>query len=276
MGGIIVNADDFGWTAGIDEAVDRLAELGTLSSTSVMGNMPRADDLRRLLRTDTRIGVGVHLTLTEGEPLSPRSEVGSLVGDDGAFMPQDTLRRRLHRRRVAMAEVELELRRQIRRARDLAGSRLDHWDSHHHVHRFEPLYSVFGRTCAAEGIRGMRAYKHFWPAPGSAPTPLRPGHRARSAVTESYYRLQLARWRRRFAAPKGILVMPDPAVLAGVRTADLPGVFEVLTHPATRTDGLPSHTDSSDRVRQYEALASDDVVKALTGPGGRVVRFCDL
>lgn len=278
MGAIILNADDFGWTPSINDAVTQLAAAGTLSSTSVMVTMPHVADLRRLLREDSRIGVGVHLTLTDGEPLLARSRVPALVDPAGCLHPPARLVRRLRRGRVPLSQLSAELTAQVRRARELAGQRLDHWDSHHHIHRFEPLYTLFARVCAAEGVPAMRAHKHYWPSPGGSPRGIRPGGGPRSALIEGYYRLELARCRRRFAMPRGILILDSPRALSSLRSEDLPGVFEVLTHPATSVDGLSGTSLLEDRVAQYEALRSPEVVEALAGPRARcsLQRFADL
>jgi len=272
MGSLIINADDFGWNRATDEAVDRLAQLGTLSSTTVMANMPCAEDVVGLAHDHPQLGIGVHLTLTQGAPVSPRSEVRSLIGDDGDLLPLAALSRRLRRRSIEPGEVTAELTRQIRRAKQLLGARLDHWDSHHAVHRYASLHGLFLRVCAAEGLRAMRAHKHYWPGP-----PLRARHPTggiRSAAVESYYRLQLARARRKFATPRGLLVLGSLADLAVLRMHDLDGTFEVLAHPATSTDGFSGTAMLDDRVRQYEALSRDDVVTAMGHAD--LLRFSDL
>ncbi len=278
MGAIILNADDYGWTAGINDAVRELAEAGTVSSTSVMVTMPHAGDLPDLLRAHPDLGLGVHLTLTEGEPLSPAGEVSALLSPGGRFLPAGQLVRRLRRGRIPLGQIRGELRRQIRRARELAGPRLDHWDSHQHIHRFEPLYTLFARICAAEGVPAMRAHKHYWPVDSGPPRPVRPGGGLRSLATEGYYRLELARCRRHFAAPRGILILPHLSALSSVRSDDLPGVFEVLTHPATSLEGLEDSGLREERLEQHEALMSPGVVEILTGPRPRLrlIRFADL
>ena len=278
MGALIVNADDFGWTPAVNEAIARLAALGTLSSTSVMVTMPHAGDVRRLVREDPDVGIGVHLTLTDGPPLLPRDRIPSLVDGDGRFHPPATLTRRLHRGRIPLSQVAAELRAQVDRARELVGDRLDHWDSHHHIHRFEPLYSVFGRVCSAGGIRAMRAHKHYWPVPGTRPAGARPGGGLRSRLIEGYYRAELVRCRRRFAMPRGILILSSLRDLASLSGDDLPGVYEVLTHPATSVEGLHGTSMLDDRVDQYQILASEELVVALTGAGRRcrLIRFADL
>jgi len=278
MGGIIVNADDFGWTTGVDEAIAELIALGTVSSTSVMVGMPCAAEVEDLMREHPRVGLGVHLTLTEGPPVADPGHVGSLLGSDGRFRGQADFRRHLKRRRIVMAEVERELDAQLSRARDLLGDRLDHWDSHHHIHRFEPLYSHFARCASRAGVRAMRAHKHYWPVPGGEPRANRPGGGVRSRLFEAYYRAELARHRRRFAAPRGILVMTDMAALAELRPQAWSGILEVLAHPATRTAGLEGVTDAEDRVRQYRVLASEPVQRAMqaAADAGALLRFVDL
>ncbi len=279
MGAIIVNADDYGWTEGVNRAVDDLAAAGTLSSTSVMVNMPLAGELPGLLDRHPGLGLGVHLTLTEGPPLLPGSRIPALVGDDGHLPSPAALVRGIRRRRIPLRQVAEELRAQVRRARELAGGRLDHWDSHHHIHRFEPLYSVFAHVCAAEGVPAMRAHKHHWLVGGGAPPrPVRPGGGVKSLLTEGYYRLEMLRCRRHFAMPRGILILPDLSALATLDGATLPGTFEVLTHPATSADGLESSSLRGERIEQFDALMADEVVAALAGPdpGCDLRRFADL
>ena len=272
MGSLILNADDYGWNRATDEAVDRLAGLGTLSSTTVMVNMPCAEDVIGLQRAHPHLGIGVHLTLTQGEPVSPRSEVPTLIGDDGDFLPLDELTRRLRRGAIRRRDVAAELRRQLRRARQLVGHRLDHWDSHHAVHRFASLYGIFLDVCADEGLPAMRAHKHYWP--GERLHTRHPSGGARSTAIEAYYRFQLFRARRKFTTPRGLLVLQNLSQLAILPVQEYDGVFEVLTHPATGTDGFSGTAMLDDRVHQYEALSSDAVVSALGDAS--LLRFCDL
>jgi predicted glycoside hydrolase/deacetylase ChbG (UPF0249 family) len=106
-----------------------------------MINLPRAIDEIRFAQTDTPdLALGVHLTLTHGEPCCSSDEVPTLVDLSGQFPGyQDWL---MSRDRIKAVEVEREFRAQIARFSAVHPT-IDHLDSHHHIAVFPEVWPVF-------------------------------------------------------------------------------------------------------------------------------------
>ena len=143
MKGFIINADDYGMALPINDAIEKLALIGCVSSTSIMPNMPYANLITRLIHGKPDIGIGVHLTLTQGKPISPIHEVPSLVNENGEFLSYSQLIKKSLTGCISLKQCMLELRRQIERARELTNDNIDHWNSHQGIHRLDPLYFIF-------------------------------------------------------------------------------------------------------------------------------------
>ncbi len=122
---LIVNADDLGLSAGVNRGVARAHEQGILTSASLMVRAPHAAEAAAYARAHPRLGVGLHLDLDPwhyaGEPWIGAHAVVAL--DDAAA-------------------VAAEVAAQLERFRALTGGAPTHLDSHHHVHREEPVRSV--------------------------------------------------------------------------------------------------------------------------------------
>ncbi len=76
---LIVNADDFGLTLGVNRAIAACHQRGIVSSTTLMATAARVEDAIALARQMPELGVGCHVVLVDGEPLLPASEVRSLL-----------------------------------------------------------------------------------------------------------------------------------------------------------------------------------------------------
>ena len=130
---LIINADDFGWSAGVNEAVIRLHAAGVLTSTSLMVGAPAAPDAVALLRRTPTLAVGLHLTLTHTPPVLPREDVSRLVDARGR-LTSDYVRAGISytflpaHRRQWQAEMAAQFR-----AFAALGCRWSHVDSHLHL-----------------------------------------------------------------------------------------------------------------------------------------------
>src|SRR3989442_15337664 len=91
---LIVSADDFGLTAGVDRGIVAAVRARGVTSVGVMANLVSPHAIAELLAASPELSVGVHLNLTTGRPVSPRAEVASLVDATGSFHPLATLGRR--------------------------------------------------------------------------------------------------------------------------------------------------------------------------------------
>ncbi len=154
---LVVNADDFGLSPAISRGIVRAHRDGIVTSTSLLGNVVDLDGARALLAEVPTLGVGVHLALTGGAPVSPPERVRSLVTPDGRFHARGhDLITAWVRGRVAAEDVQRELEAQVARIRD-AGVAIDHLDTHHHL-GFLP---VVGRAVEAvaqrHDIAGIRS-----------------------------------------------------------------------------------------------------------------------
>ena len=144
---LIVNADDFGLTAGVSRGILEAHQRGIVTSTTVLANLPIPAELLAELRA-TRLGVGLHLNLTLGRPCAPASVVPSLVDGEGKFV-RDA---RQVAARAKREEVERELSAQVDAFCTLLGRAPTHLDSHHHVGRHSPVREIVWALACGLGV----------------------------------------------------------------------------------------------------------------------------
>ena len=155
---LVVNADDFGLTLGVNRAIATCYQRGIVSSTTLMATAARVEDAIALAQQMPELGVGCHVVLVDGEPLLPPSEVRSLLapGTDRFFHGVGDVLRALARGRFRADEIEAEAGAQMRSLQQ-AGVRLTHFDSHKHTHMFPPILKPVLRAAAAHGIPAVRS-----------------------------------------------------------------------------------------------------------------------
>ena len=274
---LLVNADDFGLSGGVNRGVLEAHRRGLVTSTSLMANLPAAAEAVGLWREAPDLGLGMHLNLTAGRPLSRPEEVPSLVRRDGRFWVLGDLLRRLTTGRIRAAELERELSAQVERALELGG-RIGHFDSHHHVHvhpRLTPIVLRLARRYAVPAVRapaeGLGSLAYQRPAPRDAARLLAIsalgllfGARAHRAG------LRVARHFRGIALGTGFRT---PALLRELKR--LPNGFtELMVHPGYMDAELARHTSFTvGRDSELVALASPEARAALEAVGARLVRW---
>lgn len=131
---LIVNADDWGLTRGVSEGILAAHRLGIVSSTTVLVTAELDREQVARLR-DSGLGVGLHVNLTLGAPLTRGR---SLVDGDGRFV-RDARRAAA---RVTAADVRAEVQAQVERFESAIKRRPTHLDSHHHVGLHSPVREV--------------------------------------------------------------------------------------------------------------------------------------
>ena len=269
---LIINADDFGLSEGINRGITDAFHAGALRSATLMVNMPAfADAVDRAKRIGAALGTGLHFTLTAGRPLT---SAPSLVdGDTGEFLGPAPLLLRALAGRISHREVEDECSAQIGGARK-AGLQLTHLDGHHHVHLVPGIRTAVQRVVVAERIPAIR----------------RPVERL----------FRIPNWHRRL--PERVLIgvlgrTADPK-RAGISTTDrflgstllgardfhaalirvldaLPtGTTELMVHPGYVPGPLPGADPyTTQREAELRALTSPDVLERLHSGRIRLVHF---
>ncbi|MBM7866139.1 ChbG/HpnK family deacetylase [Heliobacterium gestii] len=158
---LIINADDFGLSPGVNEGIEQAHRRGAVTSASLMVNVPAFAGAIDILRRNPALSVGIHLNLSVGPPVAgepfpaPAREQGEReperrTGETGWFQ-----RPFLQLSRLPLDWVEREWRAQI--LRFLApGLQPTHLDSHHHVHLHPRLFPIALDLCAAFSIPALR------------------------------------------------------------------------------------------------------------------------
>ena len=254
MGRLIVNADDFGLTQGVNRAVAELHAAGAVTSATLMAQGTAGGEAIALALKTPSLGVGCHVVLVDGKPALSPSDIPRLADQsNGHFRP--TLwefLRAVHSHgpwtKVSAldSEIEAETAAQIAQLQ-ARGLRLTHVDTHKHTHMFPAVLRPVLRAARAAGIRTVR--NPFEPAWSRRATP-------RSALLR---RAQLSLLQhlqptfRRIVAEEGFTTTDGAigvlatgqldAALISALLRDLPeGTWELVTHPGANDADL-------DRVR---------------------------
>jgi hopanoid biosynthesis associated protein HpnK len=139
---LIINADDFGRSASINEAVMRAHRQGVLTSASLMVNEPGFEEAVAMARGAPRLGVGLHLTLLCGHSALSRREIPGLIRDGNQFSesPAGTGFRYFFKRSLRW-QLRDEIRAQFDKFRR-TGLTMDHVNGHLHMHLHPVIFGI--------------------------------------------------------------------------------------------------------------------------------------
>jgi hopanoid biosynthesis associated protein HpnK len=153
---LILNADDFGMTRGVNEGIVRGHREGILTSTTLMATGDAFDDAVAKAKATPTLGVGCHVVLTGGVAVLPPKEIPSLASPDGT-LPESlpAFVARVTSGSIRIEEVEAEIRAQVAKIR-AAGIEPTHLDSHKHTHAHPRVTHAFGRVARELKIRCIR------------------------------------------------------------------------------------------------------------------------
>jgi predicted glycoside hydrolase/deacetylase ChbG (UPF0249 family) len=187
---LIINADDFGLTPGINRAIAELHDAGAVTSATLMANGPAFDDAVAIARARPTLGVGCHIVLVDGTPVSDPSTIPTLL-DPKQDPVHRTFRNSLAGFAVAVLtgrirsdEVAREALAQIQKLQR-AGIHVTHVDTHKHTHLLSRVARPIIHALQQSSVSAIRnPFEPRWAASLSGSTrrgllvrALQPGHR---------------------------------------------------------------------------------------------------
>ncbi len=139
---LIVNADDYGRTAGVSRGIRQAHLKGLVTSTTALMTWAGVEEeLRTAQRECPRLGLGVHLCLTSGRALLPAEQAPTLTPHFPDFPGLEEQAARLAE--MSLEDIRAEWQAQIERFCAVTGQAPDHLDSHHHFSYAAPeLFEV--------------------------------------------------------------------------------------------------------------------------------------
>ncbi len=150
---LIVNADDANLTPGVSRAILEAHETGIVTSTTFLVNLPWEAGAVRAFKAAKKLGVGLHLNVSLGGPVSAPEKIPSLVSDNGMFRKRDSLLRDLPGKK----ELALEYQNQILFFKKIFGRLPTHLDTHHQLHDHPLYWEVFRSTAELFRLPGRRS-----------------------------------------------------------------------------------------------------------------------
>lgn len=155
---LIINADDFGLTSGVNRAILEAHQHGVVTSATLMAGGRAFAEAVKLAQCAPQLNVGCHVVLADGEPLLPPEQVPTLLAGNGGPRFRSgigELASAALRGRMDAAQVEAEATAQMRQLQ-AAGLTLSHFDTHKHAHMFPALLRPLLRAARACGVRALR------------------------------------------------------------------------------------------------------------------------
>ena len=152
---LIVNADDFGFTSGVNRAIVKAHTEGVVTSATLMANGPAFFEVNQLAKQFPNLSIGCHVVLIDGDPVLPVRRVPSLT-QSGRF--RNNLKKFATRAltgKLVAAEIAAEATAQIKKVQ-AAGMCVSHFDTHKHTHIFPKVLRPLLMAAAECGVRAVR------------------------------------------------------------------------------------------------------------------------
>jgi hopanoid biosynthesis associated protein HpnK len=285
---LIINADDFGLTAGVNRAIVEACQHGVVTSATIMANGGAVDDAIARAR-EARLSVGCHVVLIDGAPLLARKDVSTLVADGNGVRFRDGwlgFAARALGKRLSEDQIAAEVEAQICRIQQ-SGLRVTHVDSHKHVHLLPPVLAPLLRAARRCGVRAVRN-------PLAPRKPLAMAHLLRRPrLWTRYTQVRLLRrfsqsFRETIAAEGmvttdgtfGIVVTGalDEELFAALVGSLPEGTWELVCHPGYCDEELRSVGTRlrESRDQELRVLASSSARRAIEAAGVELISYADL
>lgn len=239
---LLINADDFGLTPGINRSIAELHQGHALTSATLMGTAAFFDDAVAGAQANPNLEVGCHVLLVDATPALPAAQIPTLCLNGQFRASLGQFARDLYTGRIRESEIEAEATAQIRRLQS-AGLHVSHIDTHKHTHMFPRVLRPLLRAATACGIGAIRnPFEPDWAlraTPGGSPM-RRLAVRALASQHRAFLRLVQASG---FATPTGTIGVLATgtldvaatlrALLAAVprRAENADDVWELVCHP---------------------------------------------
>jgi hopanoid biosynthesis associated protein HpnK len=282
---LIVNAEDFGLTSGLNRAIIEGNQSGIVTSATLMANAKDSDDAIDLAKAQLSLKTGCHVVLIDGFPLA--ANLPSLTENSLRF--RNSLKQfavAAIRRQIAAEEVQREVEAQINKVQS-RGIKLTHVDSHKHTHMFPHILRPLLHAAKARGIRAVRnpfEPLRCWPAGMVLGAP---GLWLRSAGVMAF-QLFAGEFRRALKAEGmvstdgtvGIAVtgMLDQQRLLRILEALPDGTWELVCHPGYSDADLFTSGTRLTQSREIElsALTSAETRETIANRQIELISYADL
>jgi hopanoid biosynthesis associated protein HpnK len=282
---LIVNADDFGLTSGVNRAISLANREGIVTSATVMANSRAFQEAVEVAKQQPGLHTGCHVVLIDGEPLS-RNASTLTNGSPGFRSSLKKFAIAAVRNKFSAEEVQEEAEAQICRIQS-TGLNVTHVDSHKHTHMFPNVLRPVLRAAKACGVRAVRnpfEPRRCWPGSiflGSTAMWLRSagvtcfsifGHAFRKAVQEEGMLTT--------NGTVGIVATGklDSKVLQGILEALPEGTWELVCHPGYSDADLAAAGTRLMKSREIEleALTSPEVKSLISRRKIELISYADL
>lgn len=281
-----MNADDFGFTSGVNRAIVRAHTDGLVTSTTLMANGAAFCEANELAKQLPKLSIGCHVVLIDGEPVLPPARIPSLT-QSGRFRDGlKTFAARALTGQLDATEIAAEATAQIRRVQS-AGVCVSHFDTHKHTHIFPKVLSPLLLAASACGVRAVRnPFGQCLPL-RSSELLKRPNlwtHWAGVRVLGTFAgKFQRAVQREGFVTPDGILGIEVTGVLnetvfTAIATSVPVGTWELVCHPGYNDSDLQSAKTRLRESREVElhVLTLPRAREILAQQGVELISYRDL
>jgi hopanoid biosynthesis associated protein HpnK len=268
---LIVNADDFGRSSSINEAVIRAHREGILTTASLMVNEPACEEAVALAKENPKLGVGLHIALLHGRSALPPEQIPGLVNERGEFSNNPVnAGMKFFFRRDLRAQIEDEIAEQFSRF-EATGLKLDHVNGHLHIHLHPVVFEILQRRAAEWRITHFRFTRDpFW-----LNARLAGGAWLSRASHAVIYRLLSARARDTLEK-RSIRFTPHVFGLLQNARVDEKYVTRLLPQLPAGDSELYSHPSLAEFRHEFEALISPAVRRMIRDQNIELIRYQDL
>ena len=267
---LIVNADDFGFTSGVNRAIVEAHTRGIVTSSTLMANGAAFAEAVPLAQSVPQLSVGCHVVLIDGRPVLDSSKIPSLTAAEQFRDGLKSFAARAIAGRMDSEQICAEVTAQICKIQS-AGIAVSHVDTHKHTHLFPPILRPVLRAARECGVRAIR--NPFGPR-----FPLKSSQLlARPNLWTRYAEVRILRRfagkfreavdREGFATPDGTLGIEvtgtlDETLFRAIAQSIPKGTWEFVCHPGYNDADLRA---ANTRLRE----SRETELRVLTLPGAR-------
>jgi hopanoid biosynthesis associated protein HpnK len=268
---LVVNADDFGRSHSINQAIIRAHREGILTTASLMVNEPGFDEAVAFARENPKLGVGLHLSLVCGRSALPPEKIPGLVNPSGEFSENPVaIGFRYFFKRSLCEQLRAEIHEQFAKFH-ATGLPLDHVNGHLHLHLHPTIFRILMEDATQLDIRRLRltrdclrrsthmAHGHWF---------YRVSHAAIFGLLSQYARNHLRR--------KNIHHARITFGLLQNHHVDEEYILKLLPELPPGDSELYSHPSLDEFKHEFDALVSPRVKELVKKLGVKLIRYQDL